>query len=69
MTVAEPSNTDALRIRHEFLALPELRASVACFALLLNVSMRHALLMLEPLRARMRDQSAATPLAIGRADA
>ena len=47
MTVAEPIDADTRRIRHEFLTLPELRASVDCFALLLNVPMRHALLTLE----------------------
>ena len=49
MTVSAPIDADALRIRHEFLTLPGLRASVASFATLLNVSERHACLVLESL--------------------
>ena len=44
---AEPIDADALRVRHEFVTLPEPRAAVDLFALLLNVPMRHALLILE----------------------
>jgi len=49
MTASAPIDADALRIRHEFLTLPDLRASVASFANLLNVSERHARLVLESL--------------------
>jgi len=49
ITIAEPIDADALRIRHEFLTLPSLHASVELCALLLDVPQRHALLMLESL--------------------
>ena len=49
ITVSAPIDADALRIRHEFLTLPGLRASVASLAALLNVSPRHARLVLESL--------------------
>ena len=42
---------DALRIRHEFLALPDLHASVESIAALLGVTERHALLTLDALVA------------------
>jgi hypothetical protein len=49
ITASAPIDADALRIRHEFLTLPGLRASVVSFAALLNVSERHARLVLESL--------------------
>jgi hypothetical protein len=48
-TASAPIDADALRIRHEFLTLPGLRASVASVAALLNVSERHARVVLESL--------------------
>jgi hypothetical protein len=49
IAIAGPIDADALRIRHEFLTLPGLRASVHSCALLLNVAPRHARLVLESL--------------------
>jgi hypothetical protein len=46
---ADPIDLDALRIRHEFLALPDLRVSVDAVGVLLGVSSRHARLTLESL--------------------
>jgi hypothetical protein len=45
ITIAEPIDADALRIRHELLTPPGLRASVDFCVLLLNVPQRHALLV------------------------
>jgi hypothetical protein len=49
ITFADPIDLDALRVRHEFLTLPDLRASVGIVAALLGVSERRAALMLESL--------------------
>lgn len=49
ITVAEPIDLDALRIRHEFLTVPDLQLSADAAALLLNVSPRHARQALESL--------------------
>jgi DNA-binding IclR family transcriptional regulator len=49
ITVAEPIDADALRIRHEFLARPDLRLSARTVALLLDVSPRHAQRLLNSL--------------------
>jgi hypothetical protein len=49
ITIAEAIDADALRVRHEFLTLPGLRASVDFCALLLDLRPRHALLILESL--------------------
>jgi predicted transcriptional regulator of viral defense system len=49
MTIAEPIDADALRVRHEFLTLPGLHASVDFCALLLGLQPRHALVILESL--------------------
>lgn len=49
ITVAEPIDADALRIRHEFLSLPGLRASVDSCAALLGIPQRHAVVILESL--------------------
>ena len=46
---ADPIDLDALRIRHEFLALPDLRASVDAIAALLHVTSRHARIILDSL--------------------
>jgi hypothetical protein len=48
---ADPIDLDALRVRHEFLTLPDLHASVESVAALLGVSERHALLTLDALVA------------------
>jgi hypothetical protein len=49
ITIAEPTDLDTLRIRHEFLAVPDLRVSADGIAALLHVASRHALLALESL--------------------
>ena len=49
ITVAEPIDLDALRIRNEFLTVPDLCASVDSCAQFLDVPPRHALLILESL--------------------
>jgi len=49
ITFADPIDLDALRIRHEFLTLPDLNVSVDTVAALLGVNERHALLTLEAL--------------------
>ena len=49
ITVAEPIDADALRIRHEFLSLPGLRASADSYAALLGIPQRHAVLIFESL--------------------
>jgi len=49
IAVAEPIDADALRIRHEFLRVPGLRASAGDISLVLDVSSRHALLIIESL--------------------
>ena len=49
ITLAEPIDLDALRIRHEYLAVSDLRLSADTVAALLNVSQRHALVALESL--------------------
>jgi DNA-binding IclR family transcriptional regulator len=49
ITASAPIDADALRIRHEFLTLPGLRASVASFAALLSVSPRQARRVLDSL--------------------
>ena len=47
ITVAEPIDADTLRLRHEFLTLPDLCASVDLCATFLDVPPRHARLILE----------------------
>ena len=49
ITIAAPIDADALRIRHEFLSLPELHASAEDVATFLNISSRHAEVLLESL--------------------
>jgi hypothetical protein len=49
ITLAEPIDLDTLRIRHEYLAVSDLRLSADTVAALLNVSQRHALVALESL--------------------
>lgn len=49
ITVAEPIDADALRIRHEFLTLPDLCVSVDACARFLDVPPRHARAMLDSL--------------------
>jgi hypothetical protein len=51
ITIGDPIDLDALRVRHEFLTLPDLRASVDIVAALLGVTKRHAALTLESLVA------------------
>jgi Fic family protein len=50
-TLADPIDLDALRVRHEFLTLPDLHASVESIASLLGASQRHARLTLDALVA------------------
>ena len=49
MTVSLPTDADALRIRHEFVALPGMCLAVPQAARLLGVSSDHAADMLEAL--------------------
>ena len=49
ITIAAPIDADGLRIRHEFLSLPDLHASADDVAALLGVSSRHATVLLESL--------------------
>ena len=49
ITIAEPIDADALRIRHEFLALPGLTVSVDSCSRLLNLPHRHAKVILKSL--------------------
>jgi hypothetical protein len=49
ITLAEPIDLDTLRIRHEFLAVPDLRVSVDAAAIRLDATPRHALVALETL--------------------
>ena len=49
ITFAEPTDRDTLRIRHEFLAVPALRASVDNVATLLAATPRHARTALDSL--------------------
>jgi hypothetical protein len=49
IAVAEPIDLDALRIRHGFLTVPDLRLSADAAASLLSVSHRYALQALESL--------------------
>lgn len=46
---AEPIDADVLRVRHEFLTRPDLHASVDAVARLVDVSPRHAALILDTL--------------------
>lgn len=49
ITFADPIDLDALRVRHEFLTLPDLHTSVEAVAALLGVNERQALETLEVL--------------------
>ena len=49
ITIAEPIDLDSLRIRHEFLVVPDLHLSAATAAAALQVSQRHAIVVLEAL--------------------
>lgn len=49
ITLADPLDLDVLRIRHEFLIVPDLRLSPEAVASLLNVSRHHAAAMLDAL--------------------
>ena len=49
ITLAEPIDLDTLRIRHEYLAVSDLRLSADTVAALVHVSQRHALVALESL--------------------
>ena len=51
ITVAEPIDLDTLRIRHEFIAVPDLRVSVKSIAAQLQIASRHAAAELESLVA------------------
>jgi hypothetical protein len=59
ITIAEPIDLDALRIRHAFLAAPDLRASVDAVAALLCTTPRQTHLALESLvRERFLERTA-----------
>jgi hypothetical protein len=49
LTIAEPIDADTLRIRHEFLAQPDLCVSADVFAAMLGLPLRHASVLLESL--------------------
>ena len=49
IATADPIDLDSLRIRHEFLVVPDLRLSADTAATTLNVSQRHARVALEGL--------------------
>jgi hypothetical protein len=49
ITLADPIDLDTLRIRHEFITVPDLRASVDQIAGSFQVAHRHALAALESL--------------------
>ena len=49
--LADPLDLDTLRIRHEFLSLPDLRVSADMVAALLGVHVRHARQALDALVA------------------
>ena len=49
ITTADPIDLDALRIRHEFLAQPDLCVSADVVAAMLGVPLRHASIILESL--------------------
>ena len=51
ITFADPIDLDTLRIRHEFILVPDLRASAEQIAALLQVAPRHARAALEALAA------------------
>jgi uncharacterized protein YdbL (DUF1318 family) len=51
ITVADPIDLDTLRIRHEFIIVPDRRASVTQIASALHIAPRHALAGLESLVA------------------
>ena len=51
ITIADPVDLDALRIRHEFLSLPDLHASAEMVAAMFGVNARHAQQMLDGLAA------------------
>lgn len=51
ITFAEPIDLDTLRIRHEFILVPDRRASVSQIAIALHIAPRHALAALESLVA------------------
>ena len=51
ITFAEPIDLDTLRIRHEFILVPEQRASVSRIAAAFDIAPRHALAALESLVA------------------
>jgi len=49
ITLADPLDLDVLRLRHEFLIVPDLRLFPDTVAALLNVSRHHAAAMLDAL--------------------
>jgi len=66
---ADPIDLDALRIRHEFLTLPDLHASATSVAALLGVTERHARVALDALVAegfleRIAERQYARPAAV-----
>jgi hypothetical protein len=51
VTLAEPIDADTLRTRHEFLTRPDLQLSADAAAGILDVPLRHAIVILESLVA------------------
>jgi DNA-binding IclR family transcriptional regulator len=51
ITSAEPIDLDTLRIRHEFMLVPDRRVSVSQIAVALHIAPRHAQAALESLVA------------------
>jgi hypothetical protein len=49
ITVAEPTDADALRVRHQFLIDPDLRLSAGDVVAQLQVQLRHAVVILDAL--------------------
>jgi DNA-binding IclR family transcriptional regulator len=49
ITIADPIDADALRVRHEFLVRPDLRLSARTVAQLLGISPSHAERLLDAL--------------------
>jgi DNA-binding IclR family transcriptional regulator len=49
VTLAEPIDADTLRARHEFLARPDLQLTADAVAAMLDLPLRHAIIILESL--------------------
>ena len=49
IAIAEPIDADVLRVRNEFLTRPDLHASADAVARLIDISPRHAMVILDSL--------------------